>query len=376
LRAGVAEAALPAQAERPLSQRHYLRPTGFLDAPFGLDGKVARLAGGLQWFSAVEIVTIDQDRIGGLDLVPVAAAEGAAERLGLEAVWRNLTAPRAPLTLGARVVRLDQPQVVGIVNATPDSFSDGGRFSGAGDAAEAGHLMAAAGAAIVDVGGESTRPGAKPVWEGDEIERVLPIVRSLAASGTAVSIDTRKAAVMEAALAAGAAMVNDVSALTLDARSGEVVAKAGCPIVLMHHLGTPETMQEAPRYERPVPFAVYDWLEMRIAAAEAAGIARERIVVDPGIGFGKNVQHNLQLLNGLALLHGLGCAIMVGASRKRMIGALSGEAAADARLPGSIAMALKAAEQGAQLIRVHDVPETVQALRVWRGLRDAALAPG
>jgi len=359
-----------------LSQRHYLRPTGFVDAPFGLDGKVARLAGGLAWFSAVEIVTLDAGGVAGLELVPVGDAEREAARLGLEAVWQNLIAPRAPLALGERIVRLDQPQVAGIVNATPDSFSDGGRFGGTGDAAEAGHLMAAAGAAIVDVGGESTRPGAKPVWEGDEIERVLPVVRSLAASGTAVSIDTRKAAVMEAALGSGAAMVNDVSALTFDPRAAEVVAKAACPIVLMHHLGTPETMQEAPRYDRPVLFEVYDWLAARIRAAEAAGIARERIIVDPGIGFGKNVQHNLQLLNGLALLHGLGCAIMVGASRKRMIGALSGEAAADERLPGSIALALKAAEQGAQLLRVHDVPETVQALRVWRGLRDAALAPG
>ena len=151
---------------------------------------------------------------------------------------------------------------------------------------------------------------------------------------------------------------------------------AGCPVVLMHHQGDPETMQQAPSYDRPVLFAVYDWLEARIAAAEAAGIERARIVVDPGIGFGKTVQHNLDLINGLALLHGLGCPIMLGASRKRMIGALSGEAPADARLAGSLALALKAADQGAQLLRVHDVPETVQALRIWRGLRDAALVPG
>jgi len=356
-------------------ERHYLRPTGFVDAPFGHDGKVARLAGGLGWFSAVEIATVAGGRLVGVELVPISDAEGAAGRHGLGDAWRNLVAPRPALSLGERVVRLDQPQVVGIVNATPDSFSDGDRFAGAGDAAEAGHRMSAAGAAIVDVGGESTRPGAKPVWEGDEIARIEPVIRSLAASGTAVSIDTRKAAVMEAALAAGAAMVNDVSALTFDDRAAEVVAKAQLPIVLMHHLGTPETMQTAPSYDQPVLFAVYDWLEARIAAAEAAGMKRERIVVDPGIGFGKTVQHNLQLLNGLALFHGLGCAIMVGASRKRMIGALSGEAAVGERLPGSLALALKAAEQGAQLLRVHDVPETVQALRVWRGLRDAALAP-
>jgi dihydropteroate synthase len=235
--------------------------------------------------------------------------------------------------------------------------------------------MAEAGAAIVDVGGESTRPGAKPVWEGDEIERVVPAVTRLAAGGTAVSIDTRKAAVMAAALGAGAAMVNDVSALTYDEKAAELVAGAGCPVVLMHHLGPPETMQQAPTYDKPVLFAVYDWLEARIAAAEAAGIERARIVVDPGIGFGKTVQHNLDLLNGLALLHGLGCPVMIGASRKRMIGALSAEAPADGRLAGSLALALKGVEQGAQLLRVHDVPETVQALRIWRGLRDAALTP-
>jgi dihydropteroate synthase len=235
--------------------------------------------------------------------------------------------------------------------------------------------MASAGAALVDVGGESTRPGAKPVWEGDEIGRVLPVVSALAASGVAVSVDTRKAAVMEAALGAGARLINDVSALTFDDRSAGVAAATGCPVVLMHYQGPPETMQQSPSYDRPVLFAVYDWLEERIAAAQAAGIARDKILVDPGLGFGKTVQHNLQLLNGLALLHGLGCPIMLGASRKRMIGALSAEAPADQRLPGSLALALKGADQGVQLLRVHDVRETVQALRVWRGLRDAALIP-
>jgi dihydropteroate synthase len=360
-----------------MTLRHYLRPTAFVDAPFGHDGKVARLAGGMLWFAAVEWVTIEGNRKVSAELVPV---ERIDELLGLggeaERAWLNLTSPRPPLRLRERVVRLDQPQVAGILNLTPDSFSDGGRFDGVEAAVQAGFAMAEAGAAIVDVGGESTRPGARPVWEGDEIERVLPAIARLAAGGTAVSIDTRKSAVMGAALGAGAAMVNDVSALTYDEKAAELVAGAGCPIVLMHHKGPPETMQQAPSYEGPVLFEVYDWLEGRIAAAEAAGIERARIVVDPGIGFGKNVQHNLDLMNGLALLHGLGCPVMVGASRKRMIGALSAEAPADARLPGSLALALKAADQGAQLLRVHDVPETVQALRIWRGLRDAALVPG
>jgi dihydropteroate synthase len=233
--------------------------------------------------------------------------------------------------------------------------------------------MAEDGAAIIDVGGESTRPGAKPVWEGDEIARVLPVIERLATAGTAVSVDTRKADVMTAALGAGARMVNDVSALTYDLRAAEMVATAGVPVVLMHHKGAPETMQDNPRYE-DVVVEVYLWLEERIAEAEEAGIAREKILIDVGFGFGKTLAHNLELMNHLALFHGLGCPLVLGASRKRTIGALSNEASVNDRLGGSIAFALKAVEQGAQIVRVHDVRETVQALRVWRGLRDQALS--
>ena len=326
------------------------------------------------WFSAVELIRRDGASVAR-ELLAVSRLEEEIGGLGpaAEAQWRNLTAPRAPLQLKERVVRLDQPQVMGILNVTPDSFSDGGKHADAAAALEQAHAMTAAGAAIVDVGGESTRPGSQPVFEGDEEERVMPVVRPLAASGTAVSIDTRKAGIASLALQAGAGMVNDVSALTFDPRTAEVVAKAGCPVVLMHHQGKPETMQQAPRYDGPVTLEVYDWLEERIGAAEKAGIARDRIVVDPGIGFGKTVQHNLEIMNNLALLHGFGCGVMVGASRKRTIGALSNEAPADQRLGGSIALAIKAVEQGAQLLRVHDVFETVQALRVWRGLKDAGL---
>lgn len=234
--------------------------------------------------------------------------------------------------------------------------------------------MSAEGAAIIDVGGESTRPGAKAVWEGDEIERVAPVIRQLAGGGAAVSVDTRKADVMAAALDAGARMINDVSALTFDDRSASVIAAAGVPVVLMHHKGAPETMQEDPRYD-DVLVEVYLWLEDRIAAAESAGIARQNILVDIGFGFGKKLSHNLELMNGLALFHSLQCPIVVGASRKRTIGALSGEAPANLRLGGSIAFALKAVEQGVQLLRVHDIFETVQALKIWRGLRDQALTP-
>jgi len=353
--------------------RTLIRPTAFVDSPFGHDGKVARLAGGLNWFAAADLLKVEENRRVSSEIVPV---EGIESRFDdhLAAQWAALTATRRPLQLGERTVRLDQPQVMGIVNATPDSFSDGGQFADANAAAEAGADMAGQGAAIIDVGGESTRPGAKPVWEGEEIERIAPIVRQLTAGGAAVSVDTRKADVMTAALEAGARLVNDVSALTYDDRSASVIAAAGVPVVLMHHKGKPETMQDDPRYD-DVLVEIYQWFEDRIEAATGAGIARDKILIDPGFGFGKNVAHNLELMNGLALFHSLGCPIVVGASRKRTIGALSAEATADRRLGGSIAFALKAAEQGAQVLRVHDVPETVQALRIWRGLRDQALTP-
>ena len=353
--------------------RTLLRPTAFVDSPFGHDGKVARLAGGLNWFAAVELLAIDGNRRTATELLPV---EGVESRFDddLASQWNAVTSARPPLQLGDRTIRLDQPQVMGIVNVTPDSFSDGGRFADASAAASAGADMATAGAAIIDVGGESTRPGAKLVWEGEEIERAVPVIRQLAAGGAAVSIDTRKADVMTAALEAGARLVNDVSALTYDDRSTEIIAAAGVPVVLMHHRGNPATMQQDPRYD-DVLVEVYLWFEERIVAAQAAGIARDKILIDPGFGFGKNVSHNLELMNGLAIFHTLGCPVVVGASRKRTIGALSNEAPSDQRLGGSLAFALKAVEQGVQIVRVHDVPETVQALRVWRGLKDQALTP-
>jgi dihydropteroate synthase len=353
--------------------RTLLRPTGFVDSPFGHDGKVARLAGGMSWFAAVELIRIDGDRRVSTELVSVENIEQRFDD-AMAAQWQALTAARPPLQLGPRTVRLDQPQVMAVVNATPDSFSDGGQFADAAEAAEAGARMSAEGAAIVDVGGESTRPGARSIWEGDEIERVAPVIRQLAAGGTAVSVDTRKADVMTAAIEAGAHMINDVSALTYDARSAEVAAGLKVPVVLMHHQGAPEVMQEDPRYD-DVLVQVYLWLEERIAAAVGAGVPREQILIDPGFGFGKKVSHNLELMNGLALFHSLGCPLVVGASRKRTIGALSGEAPADKRLGGSIAFGLKSVEQGAQIVRVHDVFETVQALRIWRGMRDQALTP-
>jgi len=349
----------------------HLRPVQFVDTPVGRDGEVARLAGGMLWFAAYEVIEGGRRRT-----VPITALADLLQDDRAARLHARITAPRAALTLGERILRFDQPSVAAILNVTPDSFSDGGTHGGdPAEAASAGVAMAAAGAAIIDLGGESTRPGAAQVWEGDEIARVVPVVERLARSGTPVSIDTRKAAVMDAALAAGAHIVNDVSALLWDDRALDVVVRARCPVVLMHSPDPKEGGHARTGY-RDVLTDVFDWLDARIAAVVAAGIERSRIIVDPGIGFGKTLAENLALINGLAIFHGLGCPIMLGASRKRMIGALDNESPVDARLGGSLALALKGAEAGVQLLRVHDVAATVQALRIWRGLRDRALVGG
>lgn len=354
----------------PPTARLYLRPIQFVDTPVGRDGEVVRLAGGLLWFSAYELIAVEKDRRVLQRTLSIAEAEADPR---LAPIAQRITAPRAPLTLGARTLRFDQPQVMAILNMTPDSFSDGGRHLGdPAAAAQSGVDMSIAGAAILDVGGESTRPGAETVWEGDEIGRVVPVIERLAASGAAISIDTRKAAVMEAALAAGAHLVNDVSALLYDDRALEVVARAGCPVVLMH-AADPKHGAKGKGAYGDVLIEVYDWLEARVEAVVAAGIDRAKIVIDPGIGFGKSLADNLALMNGLALFHGIGCPILLGASRKRIVGALANEAPAEARLGGSLALALKGAALGVQLLRVHDAFESVQALRVWRGMQDAAL---
>lgn len=355
-----------------------LRPVHFIDSPVGLpDGGWRRLGGSLLWFQAVEV-----RRSGDAPHhVPVGALDDwlatliDADRSSAEAQLAGFAAPARAIVHAERTIRLDTPQVMGILNMTPDSFSDGGRHSTDPEAAaDAGFAMGMAGAAIIDVGGESTRPGADQVWEGDEIKRVMPVIERLARGGMVVSVDTRKAAVMEAALAAGAAIVNDVSALAHDPRSLDVVAKAGCPVVLMHAPSAgpdPHVRKEA---YGDVVAATWDFFAARIAACEASGIARDRIILDPGIGFGKTLADNCFLINRLATFHGFGLPILLGASRKRIVGALAGEAPVDQRLGGSLALALEGARVGAAMVRVHDVAESAQALRVWRGLRDAALS--
>ena len=281
----------------------------------------------------------------------------------------RLSASRGPVC----GLALDRPRLMGVLNVTPDSFSDGGDFAAEDDAIAHGRAMAAAGADIVDVGGESTRPGSQAPSELEEMRRVIPVIRALAGDGLLVSVDTRRATVMEAALAAGARIVNDMSALRHDPDASAVIARHEAWVVLAHMQGTPETMQREPRYD-DASLDVFDAIAAHVGAAEAAGIQRDKIIVDPGIGFGKTARHNLEILRDLALFHGLGCPLLVGASRKSFIGRLSAGEAPKERLPGSLAAGLHALGEGAHILRVHDVAETRQALVMWRGIRDPEAA--
>ena len=262
---------------------------------------------------------------------------------------------------------LDRPLVMGILNVTPDSFSDGGRHFHAEAAIAAGQAMLAAGADILDIGGESTRPGSSAIAQHEEEARIIPVIRALAAQGAVMSVDTRNAATMAAALDAGARIVNDVTALTHDPAALPLVARRRTPTVLMHMRGTPETMNGLNAYG-DIGRDVAAELEARIAAATAAGLPPEAIVTDPGLGFAKVGGQNIDLLRNLGPLRDLGFPMLIGLSRKGFIGQLSGEPVAAQRLGGSLAAALFALTQGAAILRVHDVPETVQAVRVWRGL--------
>lgn len=264
-------------------------------------------------------------------------------------------------------VSLAEPVVMGILNVTPDSFSDGGDLRDAASAIETGLAMQEAGAVILDVGGESTRPGSDPVPVSEELRRVLPVVRGLAEQGAIVSVDTRHAAVMRAAIEAGARIVNDVTALAGDPDSLAAVADSDVAVVLMHMQGEPKTMQRDPHYDDVVG-EVRDYLAGRIAACEASGIARHRIAIDPGIGFGKTLAHNLALLNRIDALTSLGCPVLIGVSRKSFIAHAAGSVPAKQRLGGSLAAALAAVERGARIVRAHDVAETVQALKIWTAI--------
>jgi dihydropteroate synthase len=360
------------------SQAHdaWLRPLGLLRGSFGARAVAAGsglpLAGGNAAFTLVELLARRRD----------GAIETALAPLPRLRVWAEAGGPPLAAHVAARLealgakrpawagFALDQPIVMGIVNVTPDSFSDGGAFADPARAIAHGRALLDAGADIIDIGGESTRPGAEPVSPEEQIRRIAPVIEPLAKAGAAISVDTRHAAVMAMALERGARIVNDVTALAGDAASLGVVARAGAPVVLMHMQGEPRTMQAAPRYAL-ASLDVLEALAQRIAACEAAGVPRANIVVDPGIGFGKAPQHNLEILARLALFHALGTGVMIGISRKSLVGRIA-PAPVGERLPGSLAGALHALDAGVQILRVHDVAETRQAVALWRAIAEGA----
>ncbi len=327
---------------KPLVQSGDLRPKGALD-----------LAGGPLWFTHA-----------------IALARGALPEVvdahTLSAKVLDRITRKRPAISG---LSFGTPRVMGILNVTPDSFSDGGAHFDPDDAVHAATQMVEAGADILDIGGESTRPGADVVDTAEEIRRTAPVIEALSATIDApLSIDTRKAPVALAALDAGASIVNDVSGFTYDANLASLCAERRVPVCVMHAQGDPATMQKNPQYEDVVQ-DVYAFLAKRVDALIAKGLSRDRIIVDPGIGFGKTVDHNLTLLRDIAVFHGLGCPILLGASRKRFIGVIGDAPNAADRTPGSIAVGLAALAQGVQVLRVHDVAMTIQAIRLWTASR-------
>jgi dihydropteroate synthase len=340
----------------------YIRPTARILPPATHAGVPAIAVAGRDdlLFAAAELIEregkdVRRELLGAAELLTTNDPDR-------QALLHRLCQPRAAIA----GIALDRPRLMGVVNVTPDSFSDGGRHDTTYAAVEHALRLEGEGADIIDIGGESTRPGSDPVDLDEECKRVLPVIAALAKRSRArISVDTRKAEVMRRAAGEGAHIINDVSALTHDAGSLAAVAELGLPVVLMHARGDPRTMQDKPTYD-DVVLDVYDALQARIEACERAGIPRARLVVDPGIGFGKTLAHNLALLGALSIFHGLGCGLMLGASRKSFIRKLTGADAGD-RLPGSLTAALLGAAQGVQILRVHDIAATRQALAVWEG---------
>ena len=366
----------------PFAASTWLRPVGITQPadPAASSPGFFPLAGGAFAFNQLDVVmaspSTGQFEVWRCAVPDLLASCAGASDLALAEAWLDrLTRPRARfagLSMAGQAIGAGQtrPHIMGILNITPDSFSDGGQNYAADTALAHARQMAADGAAILDIGGESTRPGAAPVSQAEELARIGPVIKELAAEGLLISADTRHTEVMQAALQAGARIINDVGGFR-DSGAPDLMARqyATNPqqafAIAMHMQGEPGTMQKDPHY-RFAPLDVYDWLAGRVAVLEAAGLPPSHIAVDPGFGFGKSVADNLALVSWAALLHGLGVPLLIGASRKSSIGMLDGGAGADQRLGGSLALACRAAQQGAQMIRVHDVPETRQALTVWQ----------
>ncbi len=374
----------------PIVDKIYLQPLGFLR---GCTASRAVKAGQARWlagggaadgsglaYAMVRIIFRQGAARHREEIYPVYRLDdylsglSVAEQEEAAALLEHIDAPRPALAgpgAGEKSLKnlsWSKPLIQGIVNVTPDSFSDGGRFDRLEAAVAHARALIEAGADIIDIGGESTRPGAAKVSIEVELERVIPVIERLKDCATPISIDSRNAAVMRAALKAGAHIINDVSALTHDEESLACAAEAACPVILMHARHTPDRMQDDPRYD-DVLLDVYDYLADRVRSCEAAGIAHHRLIIDPGIGFGKTVDHNIELLANLSLFHGLGAPILLGVSRKSFIGHITGEQQAEARLAGSLAAGQAGCDQGVQILRVHDVDECRQARDIWAALR-------
>jgi len=331
-----------AQYYRPVLMQNSVRPDN-----------ARTVAGGWCWFDQAERITRGRARdLVGIDAIPVDVVE-------------RISTPRAPIA----GMPMDEPCLMGILNVTPDSFSDGGKFNAPEAALMRARQMVAEGADILDIGGESTRPGANFVPADIEISRTAPIIAAIHAElSTPISIDTRKLPVALAAVSAGAGLINDVSAFTYEPELIDFAAKSGLPVCIMHAQGSPKNMQTAPQYD-DVLLDVYDFLEERVEACESAGIPRSSIMIDPGIGFGKTTQHCLNLLRDISLFHSLGCSILLGASRKAFIGDITNVNSAEDRTFGSVSVAIWAAAQGVQVLRVHDIEATKQAIALQMAIR-------
>ncbi len=342
----------------------YFRPVGLLcgsDAQRAvLSGDALPLAGGPLAFTHIVNIRRDGEPIE----IP---ARVWANETGNSDIYRRLTSPRQPIA----GLYFNRTQIMGVLNMTPDSFSDGGAYNNVEQAILRAGEMADHGIDVWDVGGESSRPGAEPVSEEEEIERVLPIIRILREfERLPISIDSRNPNVFRRAAECGASLINDITALTHQSDSLDIAAQLQRPIILMHAKGDPKTMQDAPRYNNVV-LDVYDYLKARLEACSRAGISRAHCIIDPGIGFGKTREHNLAILSSLSLFHSLGCPILIGASRKSFMAKLPGGATGNTRLGGSLAVAVMAAQQGVQILRVHDTQETVQAMALLESVRSA-----
>ena len=332
--------------------------------------QAARLADSNATFQSIEVILRDDKSIVAFNSTVDDAREWALEDGCLDKLDKivlGLTSRRKAIN----GIGFSSPLLMGVVNVTPDSFYDGGRHLDIDAAISHPHSLIAAGADIIDVGGESSRPGSSSISDSEELDRVLPVIENVVGFGKPVSIDTKKSSVMMAAVAAGASIINDISSLSQDRKSLEVAVRLGVPIILMHMQGQPVDMQNKPYYDC-APLDVYDYLEERVQSCLKAGISSSNLLVDPGVGFGKSKHHNRFILNRLSLFHGLGVPIALGASRKSIIAELSSGEQAEDRLPGSLAIALWALSQGVQILRVHDVTETRQAIKIYQAVVDEA----